>query len=125
MVYRPVFAELFGVCLSPGYVASYGESARKAFGADAQVAIGNISAPGRLVPPGYDNPTDVTLDIAAARSVGIESVSLFSLDGMVRAGGAQRWLEAATAPTRRLPQYDPVTGAIRWILNLLDRLADQ
>jgi hypothetical protein len=124
MVYRPVFAELFGVPLSPGYVASYARSVRAAFGPNAQVAIGNISTPGRLVPPGYADPVAVRLDVSAARSTGIDSVSVFSLDGMVVAGGPERWLAAAAAPTPRLWLPDPVTGLIRSVLNWLDRAAD-
>ncbi len=125
MAYRPVFAELFGLPLSPGYVASYARSARATFGAEAQVAIGNISTPGLLVPPGYTDPVAVRLDVSAARSAGIDSISVFSLDGMVTADGPERWLTAASASTLQRCYVDPVTGLIRSVLNWLDRAADE
>jgi hypothetical protein len=125
MVYRPVFAELFGVPLSPGYVASYARSAQMVFGADTQVAIGNISTPGLLVPPGYTDPVAMRLDVSAALSAGLDSVSVFSLDGMVVAGGPERWLAAVWAPTPRLCYPDPITAVVRSMLNWLDRAADE
>jgi len=125
MAYRPVFAELFGVPLSPGYVKGYARSVLAAFGRNAQVAIGNIGHAGLLVPQGYTDPADVYADICAVRSGGIESVSLFSLDGMVLEGGTVHWLMAASLPTPRIPWWDPATGMLRVVLQCLDRFADE
>lgn len=124
MAYRPVFADMFGLSLSPGYVASYARSAREAFGPTAQVAIGNIGTPGLLVPRGYTDPLDVYLDVSAARSAGIGSISMFSLDGMVTQGGAEPWLNAGTTPTPRCIQPDPATYLLRGALHWLDGLAN-
>lgn len=125
MAYRPVFAELFGVPLSPGYVAGYARSLREAFGSRAHVAVGNISTAGRLVPPGYVDPFDVRRDVSAACSAGIDSMSLFSLDGMLEEGGVRRWLESATTPTPRIPYLDPLADLLRVGLNWADRLIDR
>jgi hypothetical protein len=122
MTYRPVFSELFATPLSPQFVASYARSVRDLFGPTAQVAIGNIGTPGLLVPVGYGNPMDVRADIAAARSAGVESISLFSLDGMLIEGGPDRWLEAADGPTWWSRSLDPATGRLRLALQWLDRL---
>lgn len=124
MVYRPVFAQLLGVGMSPGYVRSYALSTRAVFGPNAQVAIGNISTPGVFTPPGYTDPLDVRLDVGAARSAGIGSISLFSLDGMVLEGGPERWLAAASTPTLRFPYLDPLTAVLRAALRWLDSVAD-
>jgi hypothetical protein len=123
MAYRPVFAELFGLSLSPEYVASYARSVRLLFGPTAQVALGNIGTPGLFTPSGYTTPADIGADIAAARSAGVRSVSLFSLDGMMEQGGALRWLAAAGTPAWWRPVADPAVTALRTALRWLDRLA--
>ncbi len=125
MAYRPVFADMFGLPLSREYVASYARSALCIFGPTTQVAIGNIGAPGLLVPLGYTDPVDACLDISAARSAGIQGISLFSLDGMIDEGGVDRWLVAASSPTPWSMSLDPATGALRIALQWLDRVADQ
>jgi len=121
MAYRPWFSDFVGASLSPGFVGSYAESIAALFGDRAQVAIGNISSPGLLLPQGYSDPFDVTRDVAAARSAGVADVSLYSLDGMVLAGGAERWLAAASGPTLALNQADLPTVLMRQVFGLLDR----
>ena len=64
-------------------------------------------------------------DVVAARSAGINSVSLYSLDGMVADGEPDIWLAAAVAPTVRRPYWDPMTRLIRTGLGLLDRAVDE
>jgi hypothetical protein len=124
MAYRPALSDLFGVPLSPGCVASYAAVIRSTFGPQSQIAIGNISDVGLLVAPGYVNPADAAADIAAVRTAGLDSVSLFSLDGMVREGGARRWLQAATAPTPTVVFLDPLTKVLRTVLARSDQLID-
>ena len=120
MAYRPWFSDFLGASLSPGFVGSYAESIAARFGGRAQVAIGNISSPGLLLPQGYSDPFEVTLDVSAARSAGVADVSLYSLDGMVLADGAERWLAAASGPTLALHCPDLLTWLVRQLFGLLD-----
>ncbi|MFH1745784.1 MAG: hypothetical protein ABIG44_01940 [Planctomycetota bacterium] len=113
MVYRPFLEDLFGAAFSPAVVTSYARSARAAFGSNVQVAIGNISTPGLLVPPGYEDPRELQRDLAAVTSAGVSSVSVFSLDGMVIAGGPERWLTVVEEPTRPVANMDFSTGLVR------------
>ncbi|HUW82870.1 MAG TPA: hypothetical protein VMZ31_08745 [Phycisphaerae bacterium] len=121
MAYRPWFSDFLGVPLSPGFVGSYAASVAARFPGRAQVAIGNISSPGLLLPQGYSDPFEVTLDVSAARSAGVTDVSLYSLDGMVLAGGAERWLAAASGPTLALNQPDLLTLLMRQVFSILDQ----
>jgi hypothetical protein len=120
IVYRPVFSELLGIRLPPGYVASYARSMVMRFGDRGQVAVGNISTPGYLLPPGYDDPSGIVRDVAAARSAGANDVSVYSLDGMVLTGATEAWLAAASTKLRGPPVGDPVTALIRGALHLFD-----
>jgi hypothetical protein len=120
MAYRPWFSNLLGASLSPGFVGSYARSVAARFADHGQVAIGNISSPGLLLPQGYSDPFDVTLDVSAARSAGVTDISLYSLDGMVLAGGAERWLAAASGPTPALNQPSLLTLLMRQVFGLLD-----
>ncbi|UCG32475.1 MAG: hypothetical protein JSU68_12510 [Phycisphaerales bacterium] len=122
MVYRPFFSDVFGVPLSPGYVARYSESMRFWYPDAAHVAVGNISTAGVMVPPGYTEPLDLALDVSAARSAGIDSISVFSLDGMVLEGGPEAWLAAATGPTLRYGYPDCLTPLVRGAVQVLDAL---
>lgn len=122
MAYRPFFSDLFGVPLSPGYVARYSESMRFWYSDSAHVAVGNVSTAGVMVPPGYTQPTELALDVSAARSAGISSISVFSLDGMVLEGGPELWLAAATGPTLRYGYPDVLTPLIRGAVGVLDTL---
>ena len=124
MAYRPWFSDFLGAPLSPGFVGSYAESVAARFADRAQVAIGNISSPGLLLPQGYSDPFEVTLDVSAARSAGITDVSLYSLDGMVLAGGAERWLAAASGPTLALNQPDLLTLLMRQVFAVFDQAQD-
>ncbi|MCZ6682816.1 MAG: hypothetical protein O7B26_06500 [Planctomycetota bacterium] len=125
ILYRETFEAFFGLPLSPGFVARYAESIHRRYGEDAQVAIGTISGPGLLTAPGYTDPFDVSLDVSAARSAGIRSVSLFSLDGMILAGGVERWLAAASGSTLHYAYPDPFASLIRLGFGGLDALLNE
>ena len=125
ILYRPALSDLLGVPLLPGYVAQYAAAMETQFGNSAQVALGNISTPGLLIAPGYTNPHDLVLDVSAARSVGINNVSLYSLDGMLLEGGPERWLAAASVPTMAYSFPDPLAIAVRLVFAFLDRAYDE
>lgn len=124
MVYRPTFAEMLGVELCPGFVGSYAATVREIYGPGAQVAIGNVGQPGLLVAPGYAEPAQLAADVAAARSAGVTSISVYALDGMVAVGDVAAWLAAVAGETPRVIDTDPLTGLLRQVIGWLDRAAD-
>jgi hypothetical protein len=99
IVYRPSLAALLHVELDPTVVSSYAASALRWFGKNTQIAVGTIGAPGILTGPGYSDPSEIAADIHAARCAGVESVSLYSLDGISADSDGERWLQAATQPS--------------------------
>ncbi len=124
MTYRPFFIELFGLPLSAEFVTSYARTARDLFGQRAGVAVGNVGTPGLLVPRGYSDLAPLLADVAAARLAGVDRVSVFSLDGMVLEGGAERWLRPLRQAIGYAPRPDLTPGLIRGLIGLLDQASD-
>lgn len=124
ILYRSSLSELVGIPLSPAFVAEYARRIRSRFGNDAEIAIGTISTPGLITTSGYVDPIDLWLDVMAVRASGLGNISVYSLDGMLVAGGAGPWLDAASGPTVTLPIVDPFAGVVPLLFGGLDALAD-
>ena len=116
---------LFGLpagSFTPYLVRSYAETAANRYGERAAVGLGVAGSPAPVEGMGsgfYENPAELAADISAAKAAGIErfnQLHLFWLEGMVRSGSVEAWLETVKSP----PSYyesDPPTKALRQLLN--------
>lgn len=125
ILYRPTFARFFDMQLSPGFVSSYASTLRGRYGDRIEIALGNIGDAGLLVGDGYTDTARITEDLTAIRTVGVDRISLFSLDGMLTSGGPARWLDAATSPTVAQSQLDLRVALIRTGFGVFDRILDE
>lgn len=124
-LYRSSLSEIVGVPLTPAFVTEYAIGIRALYGDDAEIAIGTISTPGLITSTGYEVPLDISWDVMAVRAAGLRNISVYSLDGMLVAGGTTPWLDAATGPTLTVPVVDPLSGFTPFLFNGLDVLADE
>lgn len=124
ILYRPTFARFFDMPLSPGFVSSYASTLRSRYGDRVEIALGNIGDEGLLVGDGYTDTARITEDLTAIRTVGVNRISLFSLDGMIGTGGPARWMDAATSPTIIQSQIDLRVAVIRTGFGIFDRILD-
>ena len=70
---------------------------RRRLGVRGSVSLGLV-APGKLEDePAYGEPEELKRDVAVARGAGVEDLALYSLDGVLRRGAPERWLEPFTA----------------------------
>lgn len=92
MVYRSSFQDLSPARLSSWLVWSYLEMAQKVIQIPISAALGVVGSIGKISEGGFRNPDEIRADIAAARAAGIESIQLFSLDGMHQLGAPEDWL---------------------------------
>jgi hypothetical protein len=51
----------------------------------------------------YRSPIDLALDIAAVRALGIDDITVYSLEGILARPEPERWFDALTAPARSAP----------------------
>jgi len=121
MLYRPIVAELAGLPITPAYVTQYAQALKSWYPAGAQVALGPVASAGVGTPPGYTDPLHLAMDVSAARSAGVDDISVFSLDGMVMAGGPEAWLSTAAGPTLRCGYLDLVVPEMHQLTVLFDR----
>jgi hypothetical protein len=122
MVYQSTFAEAAHQWLGPGLIRSYGLSARQGFGERAVVALGTVGTAGifdAAATPAYTDPDTLAQDVGAARGAGITRVEVYSLDGMLALGGADRWLDATRAGPRTVGVAGTV-GVVRGLARSLD-----
>ncbi|MES2966126.1 MAG: hypothetical protein V4760_19760 [Bdellovibrionota bacterium] len=99
MVYRPELEKILGEGLSSRIVKTYSKRAKKKFGVRAAIDIGEAGFVPFPVPfQGFREPAELQTDLAAVRSVGIDRIHIYSLDGLTELGVAT-WL----APTRIKP----------------------
>ncbi|MGK5088906.1 hypothetical protein WDW86_15210 [Bdellovibrionota bacterium FG-2] len=83
MAYRSEFKTIIGG-INSRLVYTYGQRARAAFGGQAGLdlgIVGNLTFPHPLI--GYQEPSRLKEDLAAARAAGIGNLQIYSLDGMV------------------------------------------
>ena len=95
MVYRAEFNKFAG-WTSPWIVEYYAKRAVKLFGPDVTLVIGEAG----FVPypnpfQGYVNPNDLQWDIEAANRGGVNSLQIYSWDGL-RDQGLGYWLEPSS-----------------------------
>lgn len=132
MLYRPVFRDLSGLPLSTAFVSTYSVDLLERFGSGSQVALGTLGSVGVLTAPGYERAAELAPDIAAARSQGVQSISIYSLDGALEQDGLRALLEVASGKTRFFPQPAAATrwfrGAVRaadWLIGRIDGRASE
>lgn len=97
MAYRPEFEHLVGK-LGPDLVYRYAAAAHALYGAKAGMDVGEVGSPGYPAPvPGYTDPAELTADLAAVQAAGISRADVYSLDGILQQGQADRWLAVPPA----------------------------
>jgi hypothetical protein len=99
MVYQTAFAQLVGEWLGPALVSSYAADAVARFGSRAGLDLGVVGSAGIGIDPGqrYPDPEALRRDAAAAFAAGIVNMRIYSLDGVLEQGGAERWLSLTNA----------------------------
>jgi hypothetical protein len=96
MVYRSSFQDLAPMRLSSWLVYSYLELAQKVLNVPVSAALGVIGSIGKITEGGFRDVDEIRADVAAARAAGVESIQLFSLDGMHQLGAPEDWLRLYT-----------------------------
>ncbi|MEZ4403092.1 MAG: hypothetical protein R3B06_23920 [Kofleriaceae bacterium] len=71
--------------------------ARLRFGGAAALSLGCVDTGALGDEPAYRDPAELARDVALARRVGVDEVTVFDLGGMVRRGPVERWLDAFAA----------------------------
>jgi hypothetical protein len=124
-VYRTLMGELYASAahapdgFTPDLVYSYAVSARERYGDRAALDLGLVAAPGTFT--GYDEPSGLLADIAAARAAGIPhgQLNVFALDGLDGRADLAAWLPADPG-AGAAPERSQSTEDVRNIFLLLD-----
>ncbi|MEZ0372891.1 MAG: hypothetical protein ACAI44_27615, partial [Candidatus Sericytochromatia bacterium] len=101
MVYRSSFQDVSPLRLSSWLVYHYLELARRVLEAPVIAALGVIGSIGKIAEGGFREVDEIRRDIAAARAAGVETLQLFSLDGMHQLWAPDEWLRLYPTPAAR------------------------
>lgn len=92
MVYRSSFQDVVPMRLSSWLVYSFLELAQRVLTIPVSAALGVIGSIGKIQEGGFRDPAEIRADVAAAYAAGIDSIQLFSLDGMHQLTNPNDWL---------------------------------
>ena len=121
MAYRTTFTKLTGMEPGPHLIYQYAHEAYELFGEQAVIGLGTIGDIGMVSDIGFNEPSELAEDVAAARAGGNERIFIFSLDGMLDVGPLEDWLDLA-ATNASEPEPDTDSSFIRTIFTALDDL---
>lgn len=90
------------------------------FGDRAAVSLGAVGTGALGDEPVYEDPAELSVDVAVAEACGVRDLWLFDLGGVLARGAPESWLEAFVAPGARAPIAGPtararvVSALLRW-----------
>lgn len=125
MVYRSSFQDLSPLPLSSWLVGHYLQQAQSCLKQPVSGALGVIGSIGKISEGGFRDVDEIRADIGAAKAAGVESIQLFSLDGMHQLGAPDDWLRLYQTPAlscKALPGDHVLLQTLQQSHGLLSRL---
>lgn len=106
MIYRSSFQDVMPLPLSSWLVYHYARLARERLELPVIAALGVVGSIGKIAEGGCRDLDDMRRDIAAARAAGVDTLQLFSLDGMHQLWAPDPWLNLFSTPAN-MPASTP------------------
>lgn len=120
MVYRSSFQDVAPMPLSSWLVWHYLGLAREVLSVPVIAALGVIGSIGKIAEGGCRDLDEIRKDISAARAAGVETIQLFSLDGMHQLWAPDPWLNLLHPHASPAQTPSPLPGD-QLLINTLQR----
>ncbi|MBI5512584.1 MAG: hypothetical protein HY909_02385 [Deltaproteobacteria bacterium] len=121
MLYTSIFEGwsrgLFSRRDSVAFLAEVALAASRRFGPAAGVSLGAVGVGALGDEPTYRSPEELAGDASVARGLGVRTLSLFDLGGVLSRPPAEAWLDAFTHPDA--PRDQPTSARARALVKLL------
>jgi len=106
MIYNSMIAGEFRVALDDARWMQYeiGCELKRAFGERAGLSLGLTGIGVLGDEPHYTDPAQLALDVAAARAAGIDDITIFNLEGILKSPDPAAWFQVAVDTPPRIPR---------------------